>query len=77
VDQEIVGTFQVDVSSPSDTIEFSVEEGSHDYVLSGVFATQDGATHPIRGEGTFSTLSGRSFEVSYTSSDKLQLRPTS
>ena len=73
VDGQQVGNLQADVTDPSATIEFSVEEGSHHYAMAGVLQAQDGSTYTLAGEGTFEARAGSSFDLSVTHSGELAL----
>jgi len=73
VDGQQVGNLQADVTAPSATIEFSVEEGSHHYAMTGVLQAQDGSTYTLAGEGTFEARAGSSFDLSVTDSGELAL----
>jgi hypothetical protein len=73
VDGQYVGDLRADVTSPSDTIEFSVDEGSHYYAMVGALQAQDGSEYTIAGEGTFEGRAGASFDLSLTDSRELSL----
>ncbi|HEV8651883.1 MAG TPA: hypothetical protein VG276_21425 [Actinomycetes bacterium] len=73
VDGQQVGNLRADVTDPSATIEFSVEEGSHHYAMAGALQAQDGSEYTLAGEGTFEARAGASFDLSVTDSGELAL----
>jgi hypothetical protein len=73
VDGQQVGSLRADVTNPTDTIEFSVEEGSHSYAMVGALQAQDGSEYALAGEGTFEGRAGASFDLSLTDSGELSL----
>jgi hypothetical protein len=73
VDGQHVGTLQADVGSPNATIEFSADEGSHDYAMTGALQALDGSEYSLAGQGTFEARAGASFDLSVTDAGELAL----